>query len=200
MALREAICNAIIHRDYSSTYTFLRVFDDRLHIWNPGNLPEELQIDALKENHSSYPRNRNIANVFYKAGYIESWGRGINKIVEACLEAGLPEPRMMEEQGGFSIVFYKDTYSLENLKKYNLEERQIKALLFVKEHGKITNIEYQEYLLVSKRTATSDLRLLLEKQLIEKVGSTGRGTFYILSKPKGAISTLKGAIKGQNKP
>ncbi|QJB32266.1 putative DNA binding domain-containing protein [Chitinophaga oryzae] len=199
MALREAICNAIIHRDYASTYTFLRVFDDRLHIWNPGNLPEELKVEALKENHSSYPRNRNIANVFYKAGYIESWGRGINKIVEACVEAGLPEPRMVEEQGGFSIVFYKDAYSLENLRKFNLEERQIKALLFIKEHGQISNKQYQGYFSVSKRTATSDLQILLLKQLIEKVGSTGRGTFYILSKPNGAINTPKGAIKGQNR-
>ena len=71
-ALREAILNAIIHKDYSSTYTFLRVYDDRLHLWNPGTLPEELTIDKLKQEHSSYPRNRNIANAFFKAGYIES--------------------------------------------------------------------------------------------------------------------------------
>lgn len=179
-ALREAICNAIIHRDYASTYTFLRIYDDRLHIWNPGSLPEELKIDAIKENHSSYPRNRNIANVFYKAGYIESWGRGINKIVDACVEAGLPEPVMVEEQGGFSIVFYKDIYSIESLKKFSLEERQIKALFFMKEHTQMTNKQYQEYFSVSKRTATSDLQVLLSKQLIEKNGSTGRGTYYTL--------------------
>ncbi|MBC9909035.1 ATP-binding protein [Chitinophaga varians] len=199
-ALREAICNAIIHRDYSSTYTFLRVFDDRLHLWNPGNLPEELKIDALRENHSSYPRNRNIANIFYKAGYIESWGRGINRIVEACVEAGLPEPVMVEEQGGFSIVFYKDTYTIENLRRLGLEDRQVKALMFIKEHLQISNKQYQDYFSVSKRTATSDLQALLLKQLIKKVGSTGRGTFYVLSKPKGAIKGAKGAIKGQNRP
>lgn len=74
-ALREAVLNAIIHKDYSSTYTFLRVYDDRLHLWNPGTLPEELNPEKLKKEHSSYPRNRNIANVFFKAGYIEFWGR-----------------------------------------------------------------------------------------------------------------------------
>ena len=73
-ALREAILNAIIHKDYSSTWIFLRIYDDRLEIWNPGELPEELTVDKLKENHSSYPRNPNIAGVFFKAGYIESWG------------------------------------------------------------------------------------------------------------------------------
>lgn len=102
-ALREAILNAIIHKDYSSTYTFLRVYDDRLHLWNPRGLPEELSVEELKKEHSSYPRNRNIANVFFKAGYIESWGRGTNKIIDACLEAGLPEPLIKEEQGGVSI-------------------------------------------------------------------------------------------------
>ncbi|WP_235021489.1 ATP-binding protein [Chitinophaga eiseniae] len=178
MALREAICNAIIHRDYSSTYTFLRVFDDRLHLWNPGNLPEELQIDALKENHSSYPRNRNIANVFYKAGYIESWGRGINKIVEACVEAGLPEPRMVEEQGGFSIVFYKDRYSREFISSLQLDEKLEKAMFYIKDQGNITNFQYQQLVGVSKRTASRDLQLLVERALIQKVGTTGKGTVY----------------------
>jgi ATP-dependent DNA helicase RecG len=75
-ALREAILNAIIHKDYSSTWIFLRVYDDKLEIWNPGALPEELTIEKLKRVHSSYPRNTNIASAFFKAGYIESWGRG----------------------------------------------------------------------------------------------------------------------------
>src|SRR5690606_28100397 len=56
-ALREAILNAIIHKDYSSTWIFLRVYDDRLHLWNPGVLPEELTVEELKQAHSSYPRN-----------------------------------------------------------------------------------------------------------------------------------------------
>ena len=87
-ALREAVLNAIIHKDYSSTYTFLRVFDDRLHLWNPGTLPEELIIGELRKDHSSFPRNKNIANVFFKVGYIESCGRGINKIFGTCRQAG----------------------------------------------------------------------------------------------------------------
>lgn len=70
-ALREAVLNAIIHKDYSSTWIFLRVMDDRLEIWNPGTLPDELTIDKLKGKHSSYPRNRNIADIFFRAGYIE---------------------------------------------------------------------------------------------------------------------------------
>jgi len=72
------------------------VYDDRLEVWNPGPLPNELTIDNLKKSHSSYPRNINIANVFFKAGYAESWGCGTTKIISICLEAGLLEPLIEE--------------------------------------------------------------------------------------------------------
>src|SRR5437868_5701907 len=71
VALREAILNAIVHKDYSSTSIFLRVYDDKITIWNPGVLPEALTIENLKTQHASYPRNKNIADIFFKAGYIE---------------------------------------------------------------------------------------------------------------------------------
>ena len=188
-ALREAILNAIIHKDYSSTYIFLRVYDDRLHLWNPGSLPEELSIEELKKEHSSYPRNRNIANVFFKAGYIESWGRGTNKIIETCIEAGLPEPLIEEEQGGFSITFLKDIYTEEFFKRQNLEERQVNALLYIKEYGSINNAQYQQLADISKRTASRDLQELIERGFIQKSGTTGKGTSYTFQSRKG-----KGAI------
>src|SRR6185437_9373907 len=101
-ALREAILNAIIHKDYSGTTVFLSVYDDRLIIWNPGELPSSLTIDLLKEKHSSQPRNRLIADVFFMAGYIESWGRGINIMMEGCKDYNIPEPLIIEEQGGLT--------------------------------------------------------------------------------------------------
>lgn len=183
-ALREAILNAIIHKDYSSTQILLSIYDDRLQIWNPGNLPEELSIEDLKRDHSSYPRNRNIASVFFKAGYIESWGRGINKIIEACIEAGLPEPLIEEKQGGFGITFRKDFFTEEFIKNQNLPDRQTLALLFIKEKGSINNAQYQEIAQTSKRTATRDLQDLIEKGLIQKSGTTGKGTTYIFQKRK----------------
>ncbi len=190
-ALREAVLYAIIHKDYSSTWIFLRVYDDRLEIWNPGRLPEELTIEKLKGAHSSNPRNANIAGVFFKAGYIESWGRGINNIITACTEAGLPEPVIEEDQGGIRITFLKDIYSEEQLKEYGLEKRQIEALLYIKDNGSMTNARYQELFEVSKRTASNDLQLLIEKGLINKIGTTGKGTFYVLQRGNKA---RKGAI------
>jgi ATP-dependent DNA helicase RecG len=190
-ALREAVLNAIIHKDYSSTWIFLRVYDDRLEIWNPGTLPEELTVEKLKGAHSSYPRNANIAGVFFKAGYIESWGRGVNNIISACTEAGLPEPVIEEDQGGIRVTFLKEVFNVEELKEYGLEKRQIEALIFIKRNGRITNAIYQEQFQVSKRTASNDLQLLIEKGLINKIGTTGKGTFYVLQRGN------NGAIMGQ---
>ncbi|MCK9414112.1 MAG: putative DNA binding domain-containing protein [Prolixibacteraceae bacterium] len=181
-ALREAVLNSIIHKDYSSTYIFLRVYDDRLHLWNPGALPEELNIEKLKGEHSSYPRNRNMANVFFKAGYIESWGRGTNKIITACKDAGLPEPVICEEQGGISITFLKDTFTEDYLKSLGLNERQVKAIQYAKERGEISNSEYQKISSIKKSVAAIELQDLTEKHLLERVGNTGRGTKYVLTR------------------
>ena len=179
-ALREAILNAIIHKDYLSTWIFLRVYDDKLTIWNPGKLPEELTVEKLRTNHSSYPRNKVIANVFFKAGFIEAWGRGTNKIIDTCLDAGLPEPLIEEDLGGIEIAFLKDIYTKEYLSTLDLNERQIKAVLYVKEHGSITNTKYQSLFEVSKRTASSDLQALVDNGIMGKTGTTGKGTSYFL--------------------
>jgi ATP-dependent DNA helicase RecG len=103
-ALREAILNSIIHKDYSSTYIFLRVYQDKLTLFNPGGFPEGYDIERIKNEHSSRPRNRNIAEVFFKAGFIEAWGRGITRIIENCLEVGLPEPVIQGQEDGVHLI------------------------------------------------------------------------------------------------
>ncbi|MEO6723644.1 MAG: ATP-binding protein [Ferruginibacter sp.] len=192
-ALREAILNAIVHKNYAGTTIQLSVYDDKLILWNPGTLPEELPIEQLKKKHASYPRNKNIADIFFKAGYIEAWGRGTNKIIDAFKAAGLPEPDFVEHAGGIQTIFLKDIYTEEYLNQLGLDNRFVIALLFIKQHGNITNTKYQELLHVSKRTASNDLQLLLEKKLIAKIGTTGKGTFYILQRgSKGAIGATNG--------
>ena len=106
-ALREAVINAVIHRDYMGPHTQLRVYDDKLWLWNTGKLSEEITFDKLKKPHSSYPRNELLADVFFKAGFIEAWGRGTLKIVEKCREKDLPEPEFSEMTGGFLVSFFK---------------------------------------------------------------------------------------------
>lgn len=181
-ALREAILNAIIHKDYSRTNIFLSVYNDRLMIWNPGGLPSSLTVEKLKLKHGSEPRNGLIARVFFMAGYIESWGRGIEVMLEGCKAYGMPEPIIAEEQDGISVSFLKDIYTIEYLKSLSINERQIKAVLYAKEEGGITNAKYQQLNTVGKTVATEELRYLVEKRLLVQTGARGRGSRYEIKK------------------
>jgi len=193
-ALREAIINALIHRDYSGTSQIqIRVYPDKLMIMNEGKLPPEVPVEKLKTNHLSRPRNTLLAEIFYYTGFIELWGHGTIKIVDNCIEQGLPEPDFKEENGVMTVIFYKDRWNEENLRKIGLNERQIKAVMYVKENRKITNKEYQELNNVSKRTATRDFENLIKKDIIIQIGVTGRGTEYTL---KRGHKGVKGVTKG----
>jgi len=179
-ALREAIINALIHRNYIGASSIqIRVYNDRLVIMNEGKLPPEVPVEKLKTEHLSKPRNTLLADVFYKAGFIESWGRGTIKILEKCQEQGLPEPDFEEEHGVMKVVFYKDKFTEENLKKLGISERQIKAVMYVKEKGKITNKEYRELTGLSDEGARLDLIELSKRNLIQPIGK-GRSAHYIL--------------------
>jgi len=120
-------------------------------------------------------------------------------MVEWMKEAELPEPEYKEGKGGFSVYFYKDAYTEENLRKMGLNERQIKAVGYVKEKGKITNKEYQKLSDVSKPTATREFSKLVDMGLLNQQGITGKGTFYTLIKgSQRAQMAHKGLAKGSN--
>ncbi|MFT4661671.1 MAG: ATP-dependent DNA helicase RecG, partial [Patiriisocius sp.] len=107
-AIREMLLNALVHRNYMGSSIQLRVYDSKLTIWNEGGLPEGLDFEALKRNHSSRPRNPIIADVCFKAGYIDSWGRGTLKIYKSCLESELPEPEINALDGGVIVTLFKN--------------------------------------------------------------------------------------------
>ncbi len=179
-AIREAIINSIVHRDYTGAPIQISIYDDKIIIWNEGNLPEGLTIEDLKHKHSSRPYNPIIAGVFFKGGLIEAWGRGTIKIINECLNAQLPEPRFANEFGGISVTLYKDKYTEAHLHTLGLNERQIKAVLLLKEKGEITNSEYQVLNSTSERTATRDLTDLVKKQIIKSSEVKGAGSYYYL--------------------
>ena len=105
-ALREMLLNALVHRTYMGATIQMRVFDDKLSIWNEGLLPFGLSLEDLKSDHNSRPRNPLIANACFFAGYIDTWGRGTLKIINACKEAGLPEPETKEMNGGVEVTIF----------------------------------------------------------------------------------------------
>ena len=93
--------NAIIHRDYASPATIqIRVYDDRISIWNAAHLSPDWAAEQLAEEHSSRPHNPRVAQVFFRAGMIEAWGRGIRRIVDLCHCAGNPTPTWRPEARG----------------------------------------------------------------------------------------------------
>jgi ATP-dependent DNA helicase RecG len=178
-ALREIILNALVHRNYMGAPIQIRVYDNKINFWNEGTLPEGLTFEALKGFHTSRPRNVLIADVCFKGGFIDSWGRGTLKIYDACKEAELPEPEIKEFQGGFLVTLFKDNFTEIQLAKLGLNDRQLKALNFVKEKGKITNKEHQELNKTSERTALRDLENLTELNVFVKDGEN-KGTSYKL--------------------
>jgi ATP-dependent DNA helicase RecG len=158
--------------------TQLRVYGKKLFLWNDGDLPETITLQQLKQSHSSHPRNPILAGACFLGGYIDSWGSGIMKIVDSCKLAGLPTPEMNEKEGGFIVTLFKDKFSEEQLQRLGLNDRQIKAVLYAKERGKVTNKEYQEINHISKRTAAYELVELVETYKILKQQGESVGTYY----------------------
>jgi len=180
-AMREMLLNALVHRNYMGAPIQIRVYDDKISIWNEGSLPDGLTLDALKRSHASRPRNPVIADVSFKGGFIDAWGRGTIKILDTCKQAGLPEPDMQEQDGGFIVTLFKNNLTEELLSKLGLNQRQVKAVLFVKEFAKITNRQYQEINNCSRNTASNDLAdLAINKKILVSSEQKGAGSFYIL--------------------
>ena len=106
-ALREIVINAVIHRDVSnpSSYVAIAVFDDRIEIHSIGGFPTGIRAELLSQEHRSIPRNPLIAGAFHRTGAIEVWGRGTNRVIEACRAYGIAEPRFSEDSGAVTVTF-----------------------------------------------------------------------------------------------
>jgi len=123
-----------------------------------------------------------IVHIFYLAGLIEEVGSGIGRMIEEMNKANLPEPEFKEEMGGFSVYFRKDIYTEEYLRNLGLNERQIKAVMYVKEKGKITNKMIAPLVSLPLIESLRELAILVNKKILRQEGITGKGTFYSLIK------------------
>ena len=176
--VREAIVNAIVHRDYtSSSKVQVRVFPDRVEIWNPGQLPPQLGLDDLKKPHPSLPYNPLLFRQFYRAVYVEDAGGGTIDIIRGCKNANLPEPKFEQRMGCFILTIYRSRLTDEYLDSIDLNERQRKAIEFIKKKRGITNMDYQQINNVSRQTAQRDLSYLVKKNIVKRMGK-GRDAHY----------------------
>lgn len=184
-ALREAIMNALVHRDYfrKNEQIMIKIYDDEIWFHNPGSLPKGLSIEQLKAQPQSIPRNPLIARIFYLAGYIERYGSGIQRILTSFADAGLPEPEFRTDGWSLSLTMRKDLFTEEYLAQLGLNERQVKAVMYVKKNGRITNKEFIALTpqKVTGKTASRDLKGLCDFGILAQIGTTGKGTYYILS-------------------
>ena len=156
-ALREILYNSIAHKQYTGAPIQMRVWDDYVEIWNEGMLPIGLTPEALLKKHSSHPRNKNIANAFFKAGFIESWGRGYEKIRRGFENVGLPLPKPCPNPA------------------QTLPER---ILLLIRENPTITKRELAKEIGRGERTIQDYLHRLKNENRIRRIGSATFGGYW----------------------
>lgn len=177
-AIREAITNAVCHRDYASTGTVqVRIYDDRLEVWNPGVLPPDLTVEALYQEHPSRPRNRLIAQALHRVHFIEQWGTGTLRIVQECEAAGMPRPEFRSEMGTFMVRFMNPREAYLGSEGADLRFRN--AIAFIRANGRITSAEYGALVGRTRRQAQRDLSEMAARGLLVRRGR-GPTTYYTL--------------------
>ena len=190
LAIREALINAISHRDYSkrNSSISLAIYDDRLEIWNPGKLPAELTISDLARTHDSVPRNDLVSKVFYVCNLVEKWGTGTNKMIDLCREQDLPPPEFTEYSGGFSVTFkFKEPIGSGHIFKLAvaaLTPRQKEIFNLIKAKGELTFRDMSLNLgdSITTRTLMRELKHLTEKGVLDVQGQTTARVWFIAKK------------------
>lgn len=175
-ALREAILNAVIHKDYTGVFIQLSVYNDKLVLWNQGRLPEEISVEKLVQKHPSIPRNRLIADIFFKAGYIEAWGRGIRKIIDGFVNAGHPEPVFEELAGGIQVTLFKGVGKTVG----ETVGKTVGVLIsLLKDYPEITREELAKKTGLSIRGVEYNLNKLKKNGLLKRIGPAKGGRWEV---------------------
>jgi len=181
-AIREALVNAVAHRDYQvrGRGIEVRMFSDRLEIYSPGELPGFITLDNIVDEH--YSRNPRIVNGLYQWGYIEELGLGVDLMIEEMVNAGQPPPNFRSNDHSFMAVFQNVPARQPVMRVSSgltINERQAKALTFIQHNGRITNRDYQKLCSdVSPEMLRLDLANMVERGVSLKTGQKrGRITF-----------------------
>lgn len=191
---REILLNAINHKDYSTGITIqISIYEDKIYVWNDGKWPENLSLNDIYKKHSSIPYNPKMADVFYKAGEIESWGRGFDKIMEVCEKEKVPYPDITTNSRGVMVLckpceqynkLLKDRSRKELLPSVQLEKlsqkeqgRMSPILKYLDDNSMITNAIGHDLLGKSVATTKRYLNRLCEVGILEQKGA-GRSSYY----------------------
>ncbi len=180
-AVREALVNAVAHRDYRlrGRRIEVRMFADRMEIISPGGLPGYITLDNIVTEHFS--RNPRIVQALFQWGYIEELGLGVDLMIDEMTSTGHPPPQFRAEPYLFGVTFYnkQERPPVARWQRV-MNERQAKALEYLQRHGRITSREYHAICPdVSTETLRLDLSDLVDKGILLKIGDK-KGTYYIL--------------------
>lgn len=192
-ALREALLNAVVHKDYSSGVPIqISVYDDKLVLWNSGDLPERWTLEKLLGKHPSKPFNPLIANAFFRAGYIESWGRGIEKINRECREHGIDPPAYDFGMAGLMLTFHANPAHLrasasgtaqdrlgEKLGE-KLGETRTAIVQSMKDNPRVTVSELAKRLRLSTTAIEKNIHHLKTKGYVKRVGPAKGGHWEVV--------------------
>lgn len=190
-ALRETLFNALCHSQYNYGVPIqISVYEDKLYIANCGCLPENWTVENLMSKHASRPYNPNIAHIFYLAGFIESWGRGIEKICEACTADNLPLPEFTVNPGDIMVKFSapedrvvhgpgKVTDRVTDRVTEKVTDAESVVLKALKDDPGYSYGDLAELLSISRKTIAARIKSLKEKQVIERVGTAKKGYWKI---------------------
>jgi ATP-dependent DNA helicase RecG len=184
-----AVLNAIVHRDYSTGNPIhIHIYPDKVLIYNDGRLPEHWTVDNLFAPHTSKPHNPLIAGAFFRSGQIEAWGRGIEKITEACKEWNKPEPFYKVSANEVMIGFYadvaipnkdtiRDTNKDTNRDTLNGTQNELLKTLIGNPHITIKQISIK--LAINERNVKKNIKTLKDAGYVERISTTRSGHWMV---------------------
>ncbi|MFZ2957624.1 MAG: ATP-binding protein [Candidatus Ozemobacteraceae bacterium] len=177
-AIREVVLNSIVHRDYSSSSdSIVKIFDDRIEVYNPGKLSAGLTVEKLlKGDYRSSIRNRKIADIFKEAGLVEKYGSGIRRIVEGFKEYGLPEPKFQEISDGFMVTMYCDKVVTQKTTQKTTQ----KLLDMLIENPFLSRSTLAELLVMTEEGVKYQLTKLKKMGRIRRVGADKGGFWEVI--------------------
>ena len=197
-AAREIIYNFLQHKAYNIAIpTQIKVYEDHLYFWNPGEIPNEVK-DILFKSHPSMPRNLKISQTFFRAGFVEYWGSGIKRITDACKEYGSPIPEIINEAGGVAVKCRASDSYLKAMRGENNFTAQTSPKLrpnfaqtinesvengiieLIKENSKITQVEMAKILGVSRDQIKRNIKKLKDDNKIDRIGNRNNGYWKVL--------------------
>lgn len=188
--------NSINHKQYEENNPIqISVYDDKIYVWNDGKFPDDISEQDLFEKHRSKPYNPLIAQTFFKAGFIESWGRGFEKIKKECEEYGSPLPEVEIKSSGVMVKCVPSKVYMELLGKMksknepindpindpiNMTETEIKIIELIRQNSQITRIELANTLKINESTVKRNINKLKNKGILKRIGANKNGHWEIL--------------------